>query len=293
MIPKPMHPISSKKEGSDLAVYLLVIWLILMGLVVLVMPAEAKAAGDWDAVDDFESYSATTISGQSGGTNWAGAWSSDHGEIWSTYVNTGSQSLHLPSTAGTDSSHGLSTNVTSGIVSFYMFEHVAGDAGKGMIAVFNQSGSGKFYVYVGASGSANVSFCGGSCTEILPTITADHWYHMRVKFDQADNCAQISVDDSEWSSCIAPAGGSYTSITALRVTTGDGTTGDAGYAFDDVSVGDEPGGGGGGGGGGEDATTTATSTLQYIDNPVQDLWNGIILFLISMGGMVWFFKKKA
>lgn len=49
---------------------------------------------------------------------------------------------------------------------------------------------------------------------------------------------------------------------------------------------------GGGGGGGGDATTTATTTIYYINNPNQDLFNGYIMLMITMFGVIWFFRKK-
>jgi len=46
--------------------------------------------------------------------------------------------------------------------------------------------------------------------------------------------------------------------------------------------------GGGGGGGGEATTTEPT----VINNPNQDLFNGIVLFLVSFFGTVWLFRRR-
>jgi len=57
----------------------------------------------------------------------------------------------------------------------------------------------------------------------------------------------------------------------------------------DLCVTDTPGdceGGGGGGG----ATTTASTTT--VDNPTQDLFNGILLFFLSAGFIIFIFKKR-
>jgi len=41
------------------------------------------------------------------------------------------------------------------------------------------------------------------------------------------------------------------------------------------------------------ATTSASAstTLSIVDNPVQDLFEGFVLFLLTMFGIIWFFKK--
>jgi len=38
------------------------------------------------------------------------------------------------------------------------------------------------------------------------------------------------------------------------------------------------------------ASTTASTTLSIVDNPTQDLFNGLLLFFIVLWGTVWFFK---
>lgn len=40
------------------------------------------------------------------------------------------------------------------------------------------------------------------------------------------------------------------------------------------------------------ATSTASTTIEYINNPNQDLFNGFILFMIGFFGMSWLFAKK-
>lgn len=40
------------------------------------------------------------------------------------------------------------------------------------------------------------------------------------------------------------------------------------------------------------ASSTASSTISIVDNPTQDVMNGFILFFMSFGGVVWFFKKR-
>jgi len=40
-------------------------------------------------------------------------------------------------------------------------------------------------------------------------------------------------------------------------------------------------------------STTATSTVSYVDNPVLDAGLGMILFLSSFWGMIWFFRKRS
>jgi len=40
------------------------------------------------------------------------------------------------------------------------------------------------------------------------------------------------------------------------------------------------------------ASSTATSTVMTVDNPVQNLFYGLILFWINMYFIVWFFKKR-
>jgi len=48
-----------------------------------------------------------------------------------------------------------------------------------------------------------------------------------------------------------------------------------------------------GGGGGGDATTTATTTTAgLINNPNQDFFNGVVLFLVSFFGTVWLFRRR-
>jgi len=44
--------------------------------------------------------------------------------------------------------------------------------------------------------------------------------------------------------------------------------------------------------GGSSGTSTATSTDVTVDNPNQNLFNGVILFMLSFWGVIWFFRKN-
>jgi len=55
-----------------------------------------------------------------------------------------------------------------------------------------------------------------------------------------------------------------------------------------------------GGGGGDTGSTTPpftgggplSASTTIVDNPTQDLWNGYMLFFLSMGGVLWLFKRN-
>jgi len=38
--------------------------------------------------------------------------------------------------------------------------------------------------------------------------------------------------------------------------------------------------------------TTASTTYMFVDNPPQDIFNGLVLFITSFWGIIWFFRKR-
>jgi len=133
--------------------------------------------------------------------------------------------------------------------------------------------------------STTVKPISGSCTTftIHPSVavsaTSVYWIYAHRTGSTDDGnywrpCGSYSssyTDGDQWS---LENGGSW------------GITGEAWTTMESITE-----GGGGGGGSGTTTPWVYTATTTVIDNPTQDFANGLILFMIGFGFMVWLFVK--
>lgn len=92
-----------------------------------------------------------------------------------------------------------------------------------------------------------------------------------------------------------PVGMVIKPVTVGGVSSSQGTL--SSFCISDVSFADCGGGGGGGGGGSNSAPfpfpgKEASTTYQIVDNPTQDVFNGVVLFMGGMVLMLWLFKRR-
>lgn len=235
--------------------------------------------------EPFTGYTpASGLNGDNGGTGWAGAWSANSAVTTDVDpINSGNIVGVWDASTGGDASRTFTIDGTDAIYAYKFRESAVPSASNyGYFAIFKQASTNIFCFEQGgefAKDEFGISDCsGGHQQSVMTGVTNDHWYTIEIEIDQTNQQVRARVDGGTWSPWDSI---SFVQVDTVRYTTLDGTA--ITYYVDDIAS-SAPGGGGGG--------TTSTTTIYTVDNPTQDLFNGFILFLLTAGGVIWFFRKR-
>lgn len=221
------------------------IFVFLASFLLCFYPLLADAAA-WSATDSFETYSVGSLSGDNGGTGWSGAWTQATAgwNVVSSPTCSGSRAIQYAS-AGADYNRSLTSGVTSGIMQICIMVDTSPTATHGIDVEFRDGTTVKFDIGLAFTTFTNCSSTDlcfaneSSGVELVASPVSSTWYTVNVEFDQANNRARANVDGGAWSSYVTAAGGSFTSITNVRLNTN--ASGQQGHYFlDDIGVGSGP-----------------------------------------------------
>lgn len=247
---------------------------ILYGLIALVLPLYALA--------DYSITTTADISNHDGGTEF-GYDTTDSDQFAQSFTTTG---------AGTISTVAAYTKITNGTPSDHVVLHLYSDSG-GLPG--SDLGTSDGYTATGSCASHTFNFSSpvsvSAATQYWVVFTRDGGNNTN---DYYSTCGAASTIGGQVAATYDHS--TWTSRTKTRAITANVVEG---------------GGAGGGSGtppivveGFGNATTTCValtstttqcvseSSTQSVDNPVQDLYFGFILFFMVFGGMIWFFRKK-
>lgn len=179
----------------------------------------------WVATDDFNSYSDGSISGVNGGSGWSAGWVLGSGaiDVQGTTVYEGAKAVTANTSLADLASRALTSTVTVGTMYFAM--RASATTVVGFTILENGSGTGKMYIKFDNDGNIKI-FSNGSGTYVtLQAYSANTWYVIGIDFDNTGHANQYraNVDGGAFSSYYTVNGGSYTSISHVRLETDTGT----------------------------------------------------------------------
>lgn len=179
----------------------------------------------WVATDDFNSYSDGSINGANGGSGWSAGWVLASGgiDVEGTTVYEGAKAVTANTSAADLASRALTSTVTAGTM--YIAMRASATTAIGFTILEDGAGIGKMYIKFDSDGNIKIFDNGGGVYQTIQAYSADTWYIIGINFDNVGqpNLYRANVNGGAFTSYYAPNGGTYTSISHVRLETDTGT----------------------------------------------------------------------
>lgn len=145
----------------------------------------------------------------------------------------------------------------------------------------------------GVSQSASVNCNGSSCGSLTNGFTVSADGSISADFAMFDNGSLSAGSGQTQTQCIGAVYCSYTKAVSAGALNSTVNASNANGALITVIF-SPPSGGGGGGSSGVSPFSAYSTTTQWlvINNPNQDYFNGVIMFFMMFGSMIWIFKPR-
>lgn len=179
----------------------------------------------WVATDDFNGYSDGSISGLNGGSGWSAGWSLASGtiDVQGTTTYEGAKAITANTSAADLVSRALTSTVTVGTM--YIAMRASATTVVGFTILENGAGTGKMYIKFDSDGNIKIFDNGAGAYQTIQAYSANTWYLIAIDFDNTGqpNKYRAKVDNGSYTSYYTVNGGSYTSISHIRLETDTGT----------------------------------------------------------------------
>lgn len=179
----------------------------------------------WVATDNFNSYSDGSINGANSGSGWAGAWSLASGtiDIQGTTTYEGAKAVTADTASADLASRQLTSTVTVGTV--YVAMRASTTTIIGFFILENGAGTGKMYIKFDSDGNIKAFDNGTGTYQTIQAYSANTWYVLAIDFDNTGqpNKYRVKVNNGSYSSYYTVNGGTYSSISHVRLETDSAT----------------------------------------------------------------------
>jgi hypothetical protein len=206
-----------------------------------IVPATTRLLADWSYEQNFDALTPGNLHGQDSWTGFNVSGQSNY-RVETNVVYQGTKAVQVPLSTHSTIDRPLPVPIAAG--DFYIAMRKTHTSNSTLFTVLRDArGVNRVFVRLGTDGNISAfDNVAGSYIALAP-YSADTWYPINIQFDAAAHPNQFRVRAltrgtwTAWSSWITANGGSYTTLTTLRLDTdavGD-TAGHIGY-FDAISA---------------------------------------------------------
>jgi len=235
-----------------------------------VLPASAQV------VDDFDSYTDGDLTGQ-------GSWSGDVTfDVEGTVFQAGTKAVKSATT--NDEIVKTFTLAATGMQT--VWGRISTTNADAWALRMKEGASERIAVRTNAG---NLEYYNGASYVVIGAITVDTWFQVDIDWDFSQQKARYRLNAGTWTAFANLLSNMTAGISGMALQHNNGA-GDAYY--DSLADGNTPPATESGSASSTSPFGTATTTYTVIDNPTQDYFNGLALFLFGMTSIMWLFKGR-